>query len=256
MIAHYCQHLYKLLQTSACMTTSATQTRATVKELNDRYVLSPVVYRKQHCSVAWSKKLLNEGIVQHTDTLIENTAGEEFIVTDGPMLFASLATLYDNRNHPDTKQRTLVEQLRRMFRQDLSSYAPFVTSTLTQYRCSYGSDYVKHNAGYEGLERVLTKVHVRGPEECIGENTKKAQKVLLGTSDPARVNTIMEWTTGRKPFLLRLHPRKREMYVVEGVLALYQSPINDEFYINACYCQKGISRGVSRVRSRSHEKLS
>ncbi len=225
------------------MKTSAQQAYASVHELRDHYVLSPVLYKKQPYTVTWSKQRLLNGIAQHADTLVEQTQNDLFIVPNGPILFATLSTLYENRAHPNAQQRAIIEKMHCMFHNDFSSPVPFVTSTLTQYRCSYGSDYVKHNAGYTSLEQVLTKVHVRGPEECISEHTKKAHKVLLGTSHVEEIKKVLAWTSGKVPYLLRLNPRKREICVIEGVLAFHQS-VSDEFYVNAFYCQKGISRGV------------
>src|SRR3989338_1779680 len=71
-----------------------------VQDLPDRYVLGNVPYKGELWSFGWGKELLDNGKPHKQDDWPALTT-REFKLASGPMYFASLLALYDNRNSAD-----------------------------------------------------------------------------------------------------------------------------------------------------------
>ena len=83
----------------------------------DRYVLGNVPYKGELWSFGWGKELLDNGKPHKQDDWPALTT-REFKLASGPMYFASLLALYDNRNSADPGQKGLVEKVKTMFKDD------------------------------------------------------------------------------------------------------------------------------------------
>ena len=86
-----------------------------IEELEDRYVISPIKYHDGLYEVSWSRELLDSGNNYNKDEWIENLKDSEWCLPSGPLYYATLKALYQNK---DGNNKELIKKLRTSFKED------------------------------------------------------------------------------------------------------------------------------------------
>ncbi len=186
-----------------------------IEKLDDRYRISGVLYEGRASVVDISRELLDDGAEHTQQEWVDLTREQEWRVPSGPLYHAVCTALYDNRNHADEQQRSLVDKVKQMLAKDFKD-SWMMTSTRIFYN-PQGKDTVVHNFGYENERRVNENiVGVNGfiNRGCGFGSTTNA---LLGTSDGERVKAVYSWLSGKESYLCRLNsnPKKIDEHVLE-----------------------------------------
>ncbi|MBI5881344.1 hypothetical protein HZB90_04395 [archaeon] len=150
-----------------------------VQELPDRYRLLNVDYNGEKWNFDWLKKLLDNNANKTQDGWSAFTQNGDVKLPNSMMLYANVAALYANRNHPDPAQKTLVEKVvAEIFKPDSTKNYPH-TSTRLAYQ-QKAVDTVIHNLHYH--DQFIIDEDIVGPNARL--NSKPAQEdvraVVLG----------------------------------------------------------------------------
>ncbi|MBS3124899.1 hypothetical protein J4211_01435 [Candidatus Woesearchaeota archaeon] len=225
-----------------------------VQDLPDRYVLGNVPYKGELWSFGWGKELLDNGKPHKQDDWPALTT-REFKLASGPMYFASLLALYDNRNSADPGQKGLVEKVKTMFKDD---FDPAKSWKMTSTRIRYESEdsaqnlvnpyAVIHEHRYPTANTVYGKFV--GANGYLAPGVEDTTEALVGTRDIPKLNEMAQWLTDKKTYLWRVSNRN-PTEVAERVLVLGCSSVYYYFIISAygSIYYDGPARGVVARRA-------
>jgi serine/threonine protein kinase len=226
----------------ATLVTSYSGSGFFIEELADRYRIHGVIYNKEERTVDWSKELLHGGESLTQDQHIERLKGKEWKLADAELYTATIMALYENRAHPDTGQKKLVEKVKEMFAKDFKKHW-MMTGTRARYRANKDKEVVqeiRYASGnddaihdYMQPEQRTVEEDLVGPNGWVNATSGLQPPVhaLLGISDLDNFCNACEWLSGYKPYLWRLNNRPdtdTDRAVVLGLSDYY-----DWFSINA-----------------------
>lgn len=186
------------------------QSLVSIDSLADRYRLHNVLYDGVASVVDISKDLLDNGASHTQSGWIETTRKSEWKVPSGPLYFAVLAALYDNKDSDNVKK------LRKMFANDLKKYF-MMTSTRIDY-AHEGLDTVVHDAGY--TTQRTEKTDIVGADGDINEASGfgATMKALVGIDDCHKIGRVGSWISKENPYFWRINSKPKEY--VECLLVL------------------------------------
>ena len=178
---------------------SPVQSQFFIESLDDRYRIHGVMYQGRVHTVDVSKQLLDNGASYIQSQWSQMTQQEEWKLASGPLYFAVMGALYDNREHPT--QKSLVEEVRTMFADDFKKYF-MMTSTRVCY-AREGLDTVKHDVDYASERAERAKII--GPNGFLVENPRygEAMQALVGIGDCKRIQPVGKWVLGTNIYLWR-----------------------------------------------------
>ncbi|MBI2564475.1 hypothetical protein HYV79_00605 [Candidatus Woesearchaeota archaeon] len=187
-----------------------------IEVLADRYRLHNIMYRGELYVVDWSKDFLRGGEQHSQQEWIDLTKNEEFTLPDSPLCFASMQTLFKNK-----EETNLIEQVRNYFAQTFKVEGN-INRPHTSSRAIYnprGNDEVIHRLGYPDQYTVSTKLI--GQDGYITTiKPENEMNTLLATQNCEEIQQVIEWISGKKPYLYRINNKpssKEERAVVLGV---------------------------------------
>jgi hypothetical protein len=217
-----------------------------IQDFSDRYRLRNVVYNGELWVFDWLKGLLGNGSEHSQVAWLSYTRDADVKLPNSRMLYANVAALHANRNHPVIK--TLVETVvDDIFKPDITMYYPH-TSTRIAYQPA-GQGKVIHNFSYTDQEIIHGDIW--GPSATVDANSglEKPINAILGTTNLAEVEQVYTWLSGQKPVLLRLQEEPQVGF--ESVVAFGLNDKDNRFYINADCSDNG--RPVRGVIARKVE---
>ena len=182
-----------------------------IQDLPDRYVLNNLMYTGELWTVGWGKNLLDNGQAHTQDQWVDLTKTAEFKLACGPLYLATIFALYDHKDIPDTSQNTLVNRMKKMFKDDFDPSKPWkMTSTRISYApqtpvALVNPDRVEHNFGYSN--QFGTFCDLVGPSECLKSGHERTIDGLLMTQDLPKLEAAAQWLTGKRTYLWRLSSR-------------------------------------------------
>jgi len=217
------------IKRAAAKTTANSNLEFSIKELDDRYVISPISYHNGIYKVSWSRDLLDGGKAYTQENWMEflQENNSKWSLASGPLYHATIATLFREK---DGHYQEEIENLRNMFSEDFKEDW-MTTSTRIEYsRCKL--DKVIHDYGFSGQWELDAGIvgadgYVNGSFadiDCI--------EAILGTRDLAEAEKAYEWVSGKKPYLWRLNQK----HGTKGMRALVLGVSNfNRFFIGAYY---------------------
>lgn len=211
---------------------SVVSSNFSIESIADRYIIHGVPYNGEVCRVNLSKALLDNGASHPQTDWIKMTRQGEWKLPSGPLYFAVLAALYDN------KDSDKVGEVKKMLANDFKDYF-MMTSTCIRY-AREGLDTVVHDFGYAS-ERA-EKANIVGVEGCISEasNFGAEMQALIGINDAQKVQRIGNWITGKNPYFWCVKSKPKETIELALVLGDY----GDRFYFYANDDNYGRARGM------------
>ncbi|NQU79598.1 hypothetical protein HQ545_07550 [Candidatus Woesearchaeota archaeon] len=214
-----------------------------IESLDDRYRIHNVEHQGELYVVDWSKELLDEGNMHTQKDWRYIARRSQFTLASAPFYTSTIFALYNDKEHPDLKQRGLVEEVGQMFEDDFSKHW-MMTSTGALYK-SQGEGMVTHGWGPAKSENICE--HLVGRRKYIEPQcgARKVIGVVLGTTNLVKVKHAYEWISGRKPYFYRLNNLPEgdiERAVVLGF------DLHGRLGIN-CIGYDGFARGCSVTRA-------
>ena len=225
-----------------------------IEELADRYRIHNVTYQREVYVFDWSKELLEGGANHEQKEWVRKTLDSDWQKENGVWRLApstayhsTIIALYNNQNHSDQTQKTLVEKVRQVFRVDFTKWP--VTSSRVKYakKKTIGNpkDTVTHNLGYNDAH--TTEAVLIGDDKYVDNACQEETKALFDSDSIPEIINAYEWISGQKPYLYRINSRdnqEKERAVVLG-LDVYSFDINIFNNINL----NGPARGWSATRA-------
>ncbi len=204
-----------------------------IESLEDRYRVNGVSYQGNPSTVDISKALLDNGASHVQVDWIEQTRQGEWKLPSGPLYFAVLAALYDNKN------AGIVEEVREMLARDFKSYF-MMTSTRVRY-AREGMDTVVHDFGY--VTERAEEMNIVGSDGYVSGTSGFGveMRALVGIDDCQKIEQVGRWITGKKPYLYRLNSKPKKD--IERALVLDGDDV-DRFYVYADDFNVGWARGM------------
>jgi len=213
-----------------------------IESLADSYRISGVMLDGEEHVVELDKTLLDGGNSHTQDEWVGLTQK----VPSAKLYTAMILTLYTNKDHKDSKQKALVEELKGVLKQDFISHY-MMTSTRVAYQ-PQGSDRVMQNYGQPG-ETLGTK-NMTGSNCWIktGCGADNELEALLGTNNCNQLENAFEWVSDKKPYFWRLNSKPSEEDVRAVVLGLGGN--DDGFGIDVDIDDDGPARGMVASRAK------
>lgn len=176
----------------------------------ERYRVCGVQYLGESCTVDISKVLLEDGAKHTQDDWIDKTRQGEWKLPSGPLYFAVLGALYDNRSAGQ------VENVRKMLEKDFKDQC-MMTSTRIRYACE-GVDTVVHDWRY--ASQRAEEANIVSKKGYIGKVSGSDEKMgaLVGISDSCRIVSVGVYVVGKNPYFSGLESKPEE--VVDSPLVL------------------------------------
>lgn len=228
-------------------TSEELQSLVSIDSLADRYRLHNVLYDGVASVVDISKALLDNGASHTQSGWIETTRQGEWKLPSGPLYFAVLAALYDNKDSYD------VNKLRKMFANDFKKYF-MMTSTHIDY-AHEGLDTVVHDVGY--ITKRTEKRDIVGVDGYINEASGfgATMKALVGIDDCHKIERVASWISEKPPYLWRINSKPKED--VERALVLGDDYVRFNFSASDYLVSSGRrARGmVVRGAENSQQKI-
>lgn len=177
-----------------------------IQDLGDRFRFYNVCLDDRLWTVNLRKKLLDNGRsrmqYQWNKRLISSENKENWQLASGPLYHAVLAALHYNQDHPEKKQRKIIQECRKMHAKDFKDYW-MTTSTKIIYT-SEGLDKIIHD--YGAPEQKEIELAFVGDNKYITEKSglEQEMKALLGANDMGEIESVYHDLTGKKFFLWRV----------------------------------------------------
>lgn len=159
-----------------------------IEELEQGYILHNVVYNGRVANIGWKKTLNQDCITQQKH--LNNTKNSRIKIPSTVLYHTSCEMLFNMKDHPDEKQKELIEKMKHMFAKDFSVGKPYIcTSSVVKYNIT-GEDILIHNQGYS--DEQIIKVNI------VGCDVNKLAELATGTKDIGKMIDVYHWLIGRK----------------------------------------------------------
>lgn len=204
-----------------------------IESIMDRYRVHGISYNGKISTVDISKALLDNGASHVQSDWVEITKQEEWKLPSGPLYFAVLAALYDNKNADN------VGEVKEMLAKDFKNYF-MMTSTRVRYS-NNDLDTVVHDFRY-ATERA-EEMNIVGSDGYVSGTSGFGveMRALVGIDDCQKIEQVGRWITGKKPYLYRLNSKPKEDVERALVLGVYNGV---RFIIYADDYYYGRARGM------------
>ena len=209
------------------------------KHHDDRYIISPVLYRGELYQVSLGADLLDGGKKHTQDQWVDALQGTEWRLPSAPLMLGLLSTLYSVRDGTDA---SLVAEVQEKLKKDFKDLW-MMTGTRIKYATN-GLDTVLHE--YRSPEEYSLEAPILGPDGWVTPSCEYGPSIdaLLETTDLAALESVSEWASGKKPYLWRVNNTPSSEVQRALVLGVVSS---DGFFIDANYSIDGSrpARGVA-----------
>lgn len=183
------------------------QSQFSIESLEDRYRIYGLMYQGRVHTADISKELLDNGQSHTQFEWIQMTKQAEWKLASAPLYFVVMDALYENRNHPDNVQKSLVEEIRAMFANDFRQYFMTTSTRILYKEGGRDLDVVAHDVGYASMS--AEQVSIVGPDAYITEDScfGATMQALMGISDCNRFLQVGNWFTKGDYYLWHVNPK-------------------------------------------------
>ena len=188
-----------------------------IEDETDFWRIDNVPYRNRIHSVCLAKTLLDTGSAKTQDEWAEYSRQaqqqENFYVGDFPLYYSLSTQLHSLRENPGMKD--IAEEVRQFISKQMFEKW-LMTLTRLQYKAA-GKDTIVHNYGMP--DRYGLNGNIKGKDGLItdaGISARSMLELLTGENNPARVNEVYKWITGKETYLWRLNTTSQDTERVAG----------------------------------------
>ncbi|MDO8509410.1 MAG: hypothetical protein Q7S27_07050 [Nanoarchaeota archaeon] len=182
-----------------------------IQNHSDFWTIPGVIYRDEIITVDLSKSLLDGGNRKSQNDWIVYSFGAkagDFYTGDMPLHHAVFTAAYKMSDSP------IKEEIRKFIKKFMFDH--FLATTTRIYYQPIGSleDIIVHNRSMSN-EYSVKEEFVFGDEYVKDSIRPSNYKALLGVDELAKINSVYEWLTGKRVYLIRINSRSDK--IMEGM---------------------------------------